>query len=84
MDGELQTRVKRAFSVHLPVRLTPAKKQAEPGSDLEPSHHAMSDRTTVSFGSAVALWIVAVVAIVFFLRAAQTLLIPIALAVLIS
>lgn len=44
----------------------------------------MSDRSTVSFGSAVALWIVAVVAIVFFLRAAQTLLIPIALAVLIS
>lgn len=44
----------------------------------------MSDRTTVSFGNAVALWIVAVVAIIFFLRAAQTLLIPIALAVLIS
>lgn len=34
--------------------------------------------------SAVALWIVAVVATVFFLRAAKTLLIPIALAVLIS
>ncbi len=44
----------------------------------------MSDRTTVSFGSAVALWIVAVVAILFLLRAAKTLLIPIALAVLIS
>src|SRR5687768_16999490 len=44
----------------------------------------MSDRSTVSFGSAVALWIVAVVAIVFFLRASKTLLIPIALAVLIS
>ena len=46
--------------------------------------NSMSDRATVSFGSAVALWIVAVVAILFFLRAAKTLLIPIALAVLIS
>jgi predicted PurR-regulated permease PerM len=44
----------------------------------------MSERTTVSFASAVALWIVAVVAIVFLLRAAKTLLIPVALAVLIS
>jgi predicted PurR-regulated permease PerM len=44
----------------------------------------MSERTTVSFASAVALWIVAVVAIVFLLREAKALLIPIALAVLIS
>jgi predicted PurR-regulated permease PerM len=44
----------------------------------------MTDRTTVSFASAVALWIVAVVATVFLLRAATTLLIPIALAVLVS
>ena len=44
----------------------------------------MTKRATVSFASAVALWIVAVVATVFFLRAAKTLLIPIALAVLIS
>ena len=43
-----------------------------------------SDRITVSSASAVALWIVAVVATVFFLRASKTLLIPIALAVLIS
>src|SRR5687768_6342594 len=47
-------------------------------------HHPMTERATVSFASAVALWIVAVVATVFFLRAAQPLLIPIALAVLIS
>jgi uncharacterized membrane protein YgcG len=40
--------------------------------------------TRGSFASAVALCIVAVVAIVFFFRAAETLLIPIALAVLIS
>jgi predicted PurR-regulated permease PerM len=44
----------------------------------------MSERATVSFASAVALWIVAMVAIVFLLRAAKALLIPIALAVLIS
>jgi predicted PurR-regulated permease PerM len=44
----------------------------------------MTERATVSFASAVALWIVAVVATVFFLRAAKSLLIPIALAVLIS
>jgi predicted PurR-regulated permease PerM len=44
----------------------------------------MTERATVSFASAVALWIVAVVATVFFLRAATPLLIPIALAVLIS
>jgi predicted PurR-regulated permease PerM len=44
----------------------------------------MTDRATVSSASDVALWIVAVVATVFFLRAATTLLIPIALAVLIS
>ena len=44
----------------------------------------MTERATASFASAVALWIVAVVAILFFLRAAKTLLIPIALAVLIS
>jgi predicted PurR-regulated permease PerM len=44
----------------------------------------MSERTTVSFANAVALWIVAVVAMVFLLRAAKALLIPIALAVLIS
>jgi len=43
-----------------------------------------TDGVTVSSASAVALWIVAVVATVFFLRAAKTLLIPIALAVLIS
>ena len=43
-----------------------------------------TDRITVSSASAVALWIVAVVATVFFLRAAEMLLIPIALAVLIS
>jgi predicted PurR-regulated permease PerM len=44
----------------------------------------MTKRATVAAASAVALWIVAVVAAVFFLRAAKTLLIPIALAVLIS
>jgi predicted PurR-regulated permease PerM len=44
----------------------------------------MTERATVSSASAVALWIVAVIATVFFLRAAATLLIPIALAVLIS
>jgi predicted PurR-regulated permease PerM len=44
----------------------------------------MTERATVSFANAVALWIVAVVAIIFFLRAATPLLIPIALAVLIS
>jgi predicted PurR-regulated permease PerM len=44
----------------------------------------MTERTTVSFANAVALWIVALVAVVFLLRAAKALLIPIALAVLIS
>src|SRR3989337_2416757 len=44
----------------------------------------MTKRATVAVASAVALWIVAVVAAVFFLRAAKSLLIPIALAVLIS
>jgi predicted PurR-regulated permease PerM len=42
------------------------------------------DQISVSSANAVALWIVAVVATVFFLRAAEMLLIPIALAVLIS
>jgi predicted PurR-regulated permease PerM len=44
----------------------------------------MTDQAAAPVRSAVALWIVAVVATVFFLRAAKTLLIPIALAVLIS
>ena len=43
-----------------------------------------TDQITFSSASAVALWIVAAVATVFFLRAAKMLLIPIALAVLIS
>ena len=41
-------------------------------------------RATTSSSSAVALWILAVIAALFFLRAAKTLLIPIALAALIS
>jgi predicted PurR-regulated permease PerM len=44
----------------------------------------MPTRSTTSSPSALALWIVAVVLVLFFLRSANTLLIPIALAVLIS
>jgi predicted PurR-regulated permease PerM len=44
----------------------------------------MTKRTSIEVANAVALWIVAVIATMFFLRAAKTLLIPIALAVLIS
>ena len=44
----------------------------------------VTDRPTTSSASAVALWILAVVALLFLLRAAKSLLIPIALAALIS
>jgi predicted PurR-regulated permease PerM len=44
----------------------------------------MAPRASAPSGSVVALWIVAVVLVLFFLRSAKSLLIPIALAVLIS
>jgi predicted PurR-regulated permease PerM len=44
----------------------------------------MASHSRASSGTAVALWILAVVAVLFFLRTAKALLIPIALAVLIS
>jgi predicted PurR-regulated permease PerM len=49
-----------------------------------PEEAGGNSRPTVSSASAVALWILAVIATVFFLRASRMLLIPIALAVLIS
>jgi predicted PurR-regulated permease PerM len=44
----------------------------------------MARRSAVSSSSVVALWVVAVVVVLFSLRSAKALLIPIALAVLIS
>src|SRR5688572_587602 len=44
----------------------------------------MADRDRSTSGNTIALWILAVLAAMFFLRTARTLLIPIALAVLIS
>src|SRR5687768_11091914 len=69
---------------HAPEGQTNATEPPAPLNDVKTEQMSPTARTPASFAHPAGIWILAVLATVFFLREARDLLIPIALAILIS